>query len=254
MTLEYNINNSKSFWSTIKSVNSKAITHNTITEDMWYNHFTQVLSVGEKRNEISTNDTLPFGPIVDRSEHIDVFNCEITRSEVVSAVKALKANKAPGPDGLISELYKNMPENGIEFLVKYFNRLFDTGTYPDLWVESVIQPIHKKGDVNSPNNYRGISLLNVCSKIYSHILNKRLNEWAETNNVISEAQAGFRRNYSTCDHIFTLMATIQKQLINHKKLYVAFIDFQKAFDMINRRVLWQILQKKWNKWKNVFSN
>ena len=79
------------------------------------------------------------------------------------------------------------------------------------------------------DKYRGISLLNTSSKIYSYILNKRLTQWVEENSTVNEAQAGFRRNYSTVDHIFTLLTLVQKQLLNNGKLYVAFIDFKKAF-------------------------
>ena len=80
------------------------------------------------------------------------------------------------------------------------------------------------------DKYRGISLLNTSSKIYSYILNKRLTQWVEENSTVNEAQAGFRRNYSTVDHIFTLLTLVQKQLLNNGKLYVAFIDFKKAFE------------------------
>ena len=67
----------------------------------------------------------------------------------------------------------------------------------------------------------------------------------EENSIINEAQAGFRRNYSTVDHIFTLLTLVQKQLLNHGKLYVAFIDLKKrkAFDLVDRRYLWKILRK-----------
>ena len=90
---------------------------------------------------------------------------------------------------------------------------------------------------------RGISLLNVCSKLYSYILNKRLVTWIEENGSTGEEQAGFRRDYSTTDHIFTLFAVIQKYLLHKKKLYVAFIDFKKAFDLISYAKLWPILLK-----------
>ena len=115
--------------------------------------------------------------------------------------------------------------------------------FPLAWSESVIQPLHKKGDKNSPDNYRGISLLNVSGKLYSYILNKRLTDWVEEHGLINEAQAGFRRNYSTIDHIFTLLALVQRQLLNHGKLYVAFIDFKKAFDLVDRSCLWAVLRK-----------
>ena len=129
-------------------------------------------------------------------------------------------------------------------MVLFFNVLFSTGTYPIQWSESIIQPLFKKGDSTNPDNYRGISLLNICSKIYSHILNARLHSWIESNSIINDSQAGFRKKHSTVDHIFTLFAMIQKQLLQHKKLYVAFIDFKKAFDSVVRENLWKILKKR----------
>ena len=126
-------------------------------------------------------------------------------------------------------------------MTEYFNKLFNTGTFPSEWSESVILPIYKKGDFNSPNNYRGISLLNVGGKLYSYILNKRLTQWIEDNKMLNEAQAGFRQGYSTIDHVFTLLALVQKQLLSHGKLYVCFIDFKKAFDLVDRNTLWLIL-------------
>ena len=63
------------------------------------------------------------------------------------------------------------------------------------------------------------------------------------NNITGECQAGFKRNYSTTDHMFTLLALIQKQFSLNRKMYVAFIDFEKAFESINRKLIWTILLK-----------
>ena len=104
-------------------------------------------------------------------------------------------------------------------------------------------PLYKKGDVNDVNNYRGISLSDISGKLYGSIINQRLHKWVEVNDLTGEHQAGFKRDHSTVDHIFTLLATIQKQFINDKKLYVAFIDFEKAFDSISRNLIWPILRK-----------
>ena len=127
--------------------------------------------------------------------------------------------------------------------MKLLNALFDKGVYPDLWSESVILPLYKKGNVNDPGNYRGISLCNVCSKVYGTIINGRLQNYIDENNITGEVQAGFKRGYSTIDHLFTLMACVQKQFNSNRKLYVAFIDFEKCFDTINRHLLWPILLK-----------
>ena len=73
-------------------------------------------------------------------------------------------------------------------------------------------------------------MLNVCGKLYSYIINKNLTKWIDENNMINDSQAGFRKIYSTVDHLCTLVALIQKQLSSHRKLCVAFIDFRKAFE------------------------
>ena len=121
--------------------------------------------------------------------------------------------------------------------------MFDKGIFPDGWTESIDIPLFKKGDMNNPSNYRGISLCDTSSKLYSTIINNRLREWVEQNNITGEYQAGFKRGYSTIDHVFTLLAFVQKQFAASRKLYVAFIDFEKAFDSININMLWPILLK-----------
>ena len=94
--------------------------------------------------------------------------------------------------------------------------------------------------MNNPSDYRGISLCDTSSKLYSTIINNRLREWVEQNNITGEYQAGFKRGYSTIDHMFTLLASAQKQFAANRKLNVVFIDFEKAFDSINRNLLWPI--------------
>jgi hypothetical protein len=123
--------------------------------------------------------------------------------------------------------------------------LFDTGTYPSERSRSVIIPLFKKGDKDSPENYRGISLLSTVSKVFTSVLNRRLYTWAETEEKICEEQAGFRKNYSTTDHIFTLISMIKKRFSSQRggKLYVVFIDYLKAFDSVDRESLWRVLQK-----------
>ena len=79
-------------------------------------------------------------------------------------------------------------------------------------------------DLNSPNNYRRISLLNAGGKLYSYILNKRLTQWSEDNKMLNEAQAGCWQGY-----VFKLLALVQNELLTHGKLYGCFIDFKKAF-------------------------
>ena len=86
-------------------------------------------------------------------------------------------------------------------------------------MNGAIVPIFKKGDKSDPSNYRGITLVNVTSKIFSLLLRNRLNNWSETNNVFTDCQFGFRDGRSTTDAIFLLHSVIQKVLAKQSKLW-----------------------------------
>ena len=113
------------------------------------------------------------------------------------------------------------------------------------WRKSVITPLFKKGDDKFPDKYRGIPLLSIVSKVFTAVLNKRRYAWAEKEGNMSKEQAGFRKGYSTIDHIFTLIAMVKRTLSSRRgnKVYVAFIDYKKAFDTVDREKLWETLEK-----------
>ena len=127
----------------------------------------------------------------------------------------------------------------LPYLHKLFNLIYDHSTFPKSWAHSMIVPIHKKGDIN-PDNYRPISLISILSKVFTQIINIRLTRWENLHHFIVEEQAGFRRNYSTCDNIFILYHSIRKYFHRKRKLYVAFFDYQKAFDTLDRQLLWKV--------------
>jgi len=88
--------------------------------------------------------------------------------------------------------------------VNLFNVVFDTGVIPDSWTVGLIKPIYKqKGDPSRP-----ISLLSCFGKLFTSILNSRLNAFSEQFNLIHETQAGFHEHFSTVDNIFILKSLI----------------------------------------------
>ena len=82
-------------------------------------------------------------------------------------------------------------------------------------------------------------------KIFSSILNDRLQCWATQNSANTDAQFGFKSNHSTVDAIFILNSFIEKHLNSKKRLYSAFIDLKRAFDTVYRNGLWYKLIKSW---------
>ena len=139
-------------------------------------------------------------------------------------------------------MIKAFSETHMGVLTKIFNIVLQSGHMPHEWVIGIIKPIYKnKGDINDPDNYRGITLLSCFGKLFTSILNDRLTTYINLNEMMSEAQAGFRKGYSTTDKIFTLKSIVELCLCQGRRLFCTFVDYSKAFDSINKATLWKKL-------------
>jgi len=96
----------------------------------------------------------------------------------------------------------------------------------------VVVPIHKKKDKLSCDNYRGVSLLSHCGKVMTSIILQRIR--LRTEEILSQAQAGFRAGYSPIDQLFTLRRLTNTYIEFSKYLYTCYVDFKKAFDSVWR--------------------
>ena len=156
--------------------------------------------------------------------------------------KKLKNNKSSGLDQIINEYIKNCPKPVIMLIVKLFNIIFKSGVVPSEWCKGLINPLYKnKGSSKCVDNYRGITLLSCLGKLFTSVLNSRLEKFVIKRGVIGEEQAGFRPGYCTQDHIFVLNSLIQLYKARYEQLYCVFIDYKKAFDLVVRSFLWMKL-------------
>ncbi|XP_046864739.1 uncharacterized protein LOC124459292 [Xenia sp. Carnegie-2017] len=103
-------------------------------------------------------------------------------------------------------------------------KIWSDETIPAELRDANIINIFKKNDRHNPNNYRGISLLAVARKIITLMIDEA---------VLPETKCGFRRNRGTSDMIFALRQLIEKSREQNQKLYMTFVDFTKAFDLVN---------------------
>ena len=246
-----NEKNSKSFWGKVRSLT----THNsripsTITPGKWFEYFRNILSTEQTENAPAFEDDVSevlhrhCSDVCEKCHDFD-YDCEISETEIQDTIKEMKKGTAAGPDGLPSDLFHKGTDVLVKFLHPLFNKVYSCGQYPESWTKAMIYPLHKKGHRGSVDNYRSISLLNVLSKIYNTIINKRLSKFCDENDIIPEAQAGFRKGYSTTDNIFTLQSLVQKYLTKQRgRFYTLFVDFSKAFDCVNRSKLLYLLLSK----------
>ena len=113
--------------------------------------------------------------------------------------------------------------------------IFRTAKYPQRWTLCFLKQVHKKDALDDPDNYRGIDISSCRSKLYSIILLNRLTEEANKRQLISVNQIGFQKGKRTTNQIFVLQTLIDK-IVKHEKqkLFVAFIDFRKAYGLCSR--------------------
>ena len=193
-------------------------------------------------NEEEDDDEIDLNDNIINENAQNCLNSPFTTTEIEKCIKLLKNNKAPGIDHIINEYIKHTSTRMIHIYVDIFNIILNTGKIPTNWSKGIIIPIYKnKGDPKEPINYRPITLLSCIGKLFTCTLNNRLNNFLTENKILNENQAGFRKHYSTTDHIFTLNAIIEILRHHKKKLFCAYIDFSKAFDSVWRLGMWRKL-------------
>ena len=120
-----------------------------------------------------------------------------------------------------------------------FGTIWTTAKLPSEWRHSTLVKLFKKGDATLCNNWRGISLLSIPGKLLSHVILFRIQR--HLNDYLRDEQHGFRTNLYCTDLIFTLRMLTEESCEWRNKLYMIFIDFEMAFDSLNRQSLWKLL-------------
>ena len=168
----------------------------------------------------------------DLNEHARAkLECPITPDELAEHMRRLKRGKAVGHDQLPAEVLRLESPGLINALVLVFNRLLELVVWPTEWWYGLIVPIAKPGaDRSDPNDYRGITVLPVLSKLFESVINERVAAFLEHTSGLSDLQGGFRANRGTMDQIFLLHEAMAQYRERKQPLYVAFLDVAKAYD------------------------
>ena len=224
--------NSREFWKKLKKTRK-----NKVGNCDFQKYFKDLSNLKSSVSEEVVN-LLNSNEQRNKNISVDMLDEEILMTELEKAIKSLKTNKACGVDGILNEFLKHSPPSIKEAILMLFNVILKTGYFPEIWAKGEIVPVHKKGDVNDPSNFRGIFLVSCLGKVFSTIINKRLNEWAETNNIFCDNQFGFRKQKSVTDCIYIIHGLIEHFLSNSAQFYCSFVDLKKAFDYLDRRCLW----------------
>ena len=202
--------------------------------ERWNRHFERVLNIPSELN-YSMLEALP------QREVQDDLGDRPTLEEVRKAIGQLDNGKAAGASQIIAELMKAGGSVFTNALLVLLDSVWEEERVPQDWVDSVLVPIPKKGDLSSCDNWRGIALLDVVGKAVARLVQTRLQVLAEQ--VLPESQCGFRRQRSCTDMIFSVRQ-LQEKVIEHKTQgFFVFVDLKKAYDSVPRSGLWLVLAR-----------
>ena len=210
--------------------------------DIFNRHFTNIKN-GDKKSLEEANEYIDhfFGEL-RRSNVIkvapDSFRLSHTTSEeVINIIGGLSSSGSPGVSGIPVTILKNCATLLADPLTKLFNSCISSSTFPNEWKCAIVTPLFKKGPMDECDNYRGISVLPPVSKVFEKILASRITKHFEDNNLFTSQQHGFRANHS-CETALQSILDEWKSLIDDGQTVMSlFIDFKKAFDLVDSRLL-----------------
>ena len=176
---------------------------------------------------------------------------DITWAEVLATLRDAKNYKAPGPSGLPAEWFKilseepdneeNMPDAPNSPMARILHLILTSmwqhSHVPNRWGVAELISIGKKGDLSLRTNYRGISLIETIVKIAVRLIARRISRRLEEEKRLATEQAGFRDLEECMGQTVTLLETLHRRQVQKRGTILLFIDFKKAYDMVDHDAL-----------------
>ena len=161
---------------------------------------------------------------------------QVTEKEVKLVVKSLKSN-ACGIDEISAFFIKMGIEYSVHAITEIMNASLKYHYFPKRWKKALVKPIPKCQDPREPTDFRPISLLVVLSKILEKLVAAQMKSYFEANNLLDHYQSAYRENHSTTTALLEIMECINKALDNSEVTILALLDYSKAFDCANHKLI-----------------
>ena len=250
-------NNSRTLYKTLRQIglkDTRTIEDEFFTPEEYRSHF---MKVSERRNERELEDLMKlademiFTPSPNTTAANAKLDAEITYAEFEEELGKMR-DGAPGVDGVKVSAIKALRrpermkifESMMEYLGQHHSR------WPEEMKEGWMIPLHKKGARDDMNNYRGVCLLPLFSRLAARIYATRMRIWAEEIGALDENQNGFRCGRSTCDSTQILIRVEEetRKVLGPSenpegRPGAVLLDITKAYPRVNRPLIWQMLER-----------
>lgn len=239
---------SKKYWDVIKKiVKSKKKTLNNIQVG------STVLNVKNNEKLIANEFNAYFTSIVpalrcaafgydlfdDRYDECAVHleHLECTYEDVVNAIKLLKSKVSYGMDGISGATIKENMNIFAPLLVYIYSESLRLGVVPEEFKVASVVPIYKSGVDSDVSSYRPISVINTIAKVFETVVKNKLLNYFYERSLFSNNQFGFLKGRGTDLAIEKHISCITDAINKRKYALSVYLDFQKAFDVLDNRIL-----------------
>ena len=166
----------------------------------------------ERCSQINNESVLPN--FVSRC-HSSLSDVKIIGEKILKIIRSLDPEKAHGWDDISINMIKLCDVAIVNPLYLIYEKCLDTGRFPISWKKGNVLQIHKKGNRQLKKNYKPISLLLICGKMFEKLIFDAIYEYLCENQLLTPSQSGFRLGDSTVNQLLS---------ITHK-IYSAFEEF-----------------------------
>ena len=152
--------------------------------------------------------------------------------DIAKILQNLDPNKAHDHDKISFQMLQLCGNSICKPLERIFQQAMESGSFPPEWKKGNVVPIHKKDDKQCLKNYRPISLLPICGKIFEKLIFNEMFKFFIENELISPNQSGFKPGDSCINQLLAITHEIYKSFEDGFEVRDVFLDISKAFDKV----------------------
>ena len=166
-------------------------------------------------------------PHIDYKTNVRKFSVSINEAKIISIIRKLSPNKAHGCDNISIRMLKICDTVIARPLKIIYEKCIETDRFPLLWKKANIVPAHKKNSHQIMKNYRPISLLPICGKIFEKIIFDKIYKHLTANKLLSDKQLGFCPGDFTINQLLSITHDIYNAFEHHHDTHTVFWIFRK---------------------------
>ena len=173
-----------------------------------------------------------FPLTLNKKTNNSISSITFNRNDIVTIIRSLDPNKAHGYHMMSIRMLKIFDKSICKPLELIFQSCIKHGKFPNEWNMANVAPVHKKSDKQILENYRPVSLLPICGKVFERLIYNSLSEYFIQNDLISPYQSGFKPGDSCTNQLISITHEIYQSFDDGFQVRGVFLDISKAFDKV----------------------